>query len=53
MIDDGRGGEIRMPFYAQWAPALAVLPFGVQKLLRQWSGLDKAATTLSKVKKAA
>jgi hypothetical protein len=43
LIDEGRGGEIRLPFYTQWIPLLVALPAGVQHLLRQWVGLDNAA----------
>lgn len=42
MIDAGRGGEIRMPFYANWISILAVLPAAIQKNLRWWSGIDVA-----------
>jgi hypothetical protein len=42
MLDVGCSGEIRMPLYAAWAPALAGLPAGVQALVRQWSGMDRA-----------
>ena len=42
MIDAGRGGQIRMPFYANWIPLLAILPAAMQKSLRWWSGIDVA-----------
>lgn len=42
MVDSGRSGEIRLPFYAEWIPALQALPAGAQVLIRRWSGLDRA-----------
>ena len=42
MIDSGRGGEVRMPFYAESIALLAILPASVQKGLRWWSGIDVA-----------
>ena len=41
-IDQGRGGEIRLPFYAEWAVLQAALPMSVQQLLRWFSGIDQA-----------
>lgn len=40
MIDYGESGVIAMPFYASWIQLMLVLPVGVQKLLRDWSGVD-------------
>lgn len=42
MIDTGRGGEIRMPFYAEWATLLENLPVSIQQFLRRMSGIDEA-----------
>lgn len=42
MVDSGRSGEIRVPFYAEWIPVLQALPAGLQRVLRSWSGLDLA-----------
>jgi hypothetical protein len=42
MIEIGESGNIRMPFYSQWAPVLLALPVGVQAIVRRWSGLDQA-----------
>lgn len=42
MIERGEGGVLAMPAYARWIAWMAVLPAGVQKVLRGWSGVDKA-----------
>lgn len=42
MIDSGEGGVLAEPAYARWIAWLAVLPVGLQKLLRSWSGVDDA-----------
>lgn len=42
VLDRGESGEVRVPLYAAWAPALAGLPAGLQAVLRQWSGMDRA-----------
>jgi len=42
MVDSGRSGEIRVPFYAEWIPVLQALPAGLQRVIRSWSGLDRA-----------
>ena len=42
MVDSGRSGELRFPFYARWIPVLQALPPGLQVLVRSWSGLDRA-----------
>ncbi|KAL9630986.1 MAG: hypothetical protein Q9164_006133 [Protoblastenia rupestris] len=42
MIDQGLGGEVRMPEFAKWVGCLGVLPMGLQRGLRWWSGLDTA-----------
>ena len=47
MIDSGLSGEIRLPFYADWIPILQSLPVGLQQVLRNWSGLDRAMLDFS------
>ena len=42
LLDRGLGGEVAVPLYARWIPLLAVLPAGVQRLVRAWSGVDRA-----------
>jgi len=42
MVDSRRSGEIRVPFYAEWIPVLQALPAGLQRVIRSWSGLDRA-----------
>ena len=41
-VERGEGGVIRMPFYAKCVPVLGVLPGGVQRVVRWWSGIDRA-----------
>lgn len=41
MVDRGEGGEVRMPAYARWIGGLGVLPVGLQRALRQLSGVDE------------
>jgi len=41
-IDQGRGGELAMPLFSRWAAVYWVLPASLRKLLRTWSGIDKA-----------
>lgn len=41
-IDEGRCGEIAMPFYARWAPIFWVLPVAIREFARRWSGMDIA-----------
>ena len=42
MIDKGEGGVVCLPAYARYIAWLGVLPVGVQRVLRGWSGLDSA-----------
>jgi short-subunit dehydrogenase len=42
MVDSGQSGEIRVPFYAEWIPVVQALPAGLQRIVRSWSGLDRA-----------
>ncbi|KAK3112788.1 hypothetical protein LTR53_010558 [Teratosphaeriaceae sp. CCFEE 6253] len=42
VIDAGESGEISMPLYAHHIDWLHVLPVGLQRLVRQLSGMDRA-----------
>ena len=42
MIEKGESGEIALPLYSRYIQVLGVLPVGIQRLVRRWSGLDKA-----------
>ena len=42
MIDQGRGGRLSEPAYARWIPWLFIMPVGVQKIVRNLSGVDTA-----------
>lgn len=42
MIEKGESGEIALPLYSRYIQVLGVLPVGMQRLVRRWSGLDKA-----------
>lgn len=42
LLERGDGGVIRMPFYAKCMPFYGVLPGGVQRLVRWFSGIDRA-----------
>jgi NAD(P)-dependent dehydrogenase (short-subunit alcohol dehydrogenase family) len=41
-IDEGKGGEIAMPLFSEWAAVFWVLPASVRKALRVLSGMDNA-----------
>lgn len=41
-IDDGRSTAIGMPLYARWIDLYNILPWGLQALVRRFSGLDVA-----------
>ncbi|KAI4153461.1 MAG: hypothetical protein LQ340_002302 [Diploschistes diacapsis] len=45
MTSEGRGGIIAEPAYARWIGAMEVLPVGVQRILRDLTGVDKAMET--------
>lgn len=49
MIDSREGGVLAVPAYARWIAWLAVLPVGLQKALRGWSGVDDAMAGFSTV----
>lgn len=40
LLDEGKGGEVRLPTYAALVPWLLVLPSGMARLLRDFSGVD-------------
>jgi short-subunit dehydrogenase len=42
LIERGESGEIAIPLYSQYVGFFMILPAGIQRLVRQWSGLDKA-----------
>ncbi|EOA92082.1 uncharacterized protein SETTUDRAFT_162599 [Exserohilum turcica Et28A] len=42
MIEKGDSGEIALPLYSRYIQVLGVLPIGMQRLVRRWSGIDKA-----------
>ena len=42
LIDKGEGGLVCLPAYARYIPWVGVLPVGVQRVLRGWSGVDAA-----------
>ncbi|OLL23827.1 putative oxidoreductase isoform A [Neolecta irregularis DAH-3] len=43
VIKDGRGGEFSMPLYVRYMGLMRVLPAGIVKAARWWSGGDIAA----------
>ena len=45
MTSEGRGGFIAEPAYARWIGFMEVLPVGVQRVLRDLTGLDRAMET--------
>ncbi|KAJ5774514.1 Short-chain dehydrogenase/reductase SDR [Penicillium paradoxum] len=47
-IDSGRGGVIRLPFYASLVNWYAVLPAALQRIARYISGIDAAVTQSQK-----
>lgn len=51
MVENGVSGEVTAPLYTHFVGWYGVLPAGVQKLVRRWSGIDKAiaASRSSKV----
>ena len=42
LIDKGEGGLVCLPAYARYIAWLGVLPVGVQRVLKGWSGIDGA-----------
>ncbi len=51
MIDSGEGGVLALPAYARWIAWMAVLPAGMQNVLRSWSGIDEAMSGFSSRRK--
>ncbi|KIW76591.1 hypothetical protein Z517_09035 [Fonsecaea pedrosoi CBS 271.37] len=47
-VERGDGGVIRMPFYAKCVPFLNVMPGAVQRVVRWWSGIDRAIVAREK-----
>ena len=41
-ISEGRGGVIAEPAYARWISTMEILPVGIQKVLRNLTGVDTA-----------
>ncbi len=41
LLDAGLGEEVRVPTYAAWVAWMGVLPVGVSRLLKGWSGVDE------------
>ncbi len=48
MVDRGEGGEVRMPAYARWIGGMGALPVGVQRALRELSGVDEEGRGVAK-----
>ena len=48
MVDGGDGGVVSLPASARWIAWMAVLPVGVQRVLREWAGVDSQFATLSR-----
>ncbi|TKX21273.1 short-chain dehydrogenase-like protein 10 [Elsinoe australis] len=44
-VDSGQSGVIAMPFYADRIEWLSVLPYGMQRIMRWASGVDRAMRT--------
>ena len=42
MVDRGEGGVVSEPAYARWIAWLGVLPVGLQRMVRNWGGVDDA-----------
>ncbi|KAL6715242.1 hypothetical protein ACLMJK_007506 [Lecanora helva] len=40
MLNKGEGGVVSEPAYARWIAWLGILPAGLQKIVRGWSGVD-------------
>ncbi|PSN60959.1 NAD(P)-binding protein [Corynespora cassiicola Philippines] len=42
LVESGESGEVAVPLYARYIQVLGCLPFGVQAVIRRWSGVDRA-----------
>ena len=42
MVDVGESGEISMPLYARWIEWTKILPASMDKVVRWFSGMDRA-----------
>ncbi|KAL2042375.1 hypothetical protein N7G274_004865 [Stereocaulon virgatum] len=48
IIDRGEGGVVTLPAYANWIAWMGVLPVGMQRVLREWAGVDSQFITPSR-----
>ena len=53
LLDQGMGGEVRTPFFADMIAWLDVLPHSLRVFLRRWSGIDDVVTGDEELVKAA
>ncbi|KAH6633355.1 short chain dehydrogenase/reductase [Boeremia exigua] len=42
LVDRGESGEVTLPLYSRYIQVLGCLPYGIQHLVRRWSGLNTA-----------
>ena len=42
LIERGESGEVAIPLYSHYIGFFFILPVGIQRLVRRWSGLDTA-----------
>jgi short-subunit dehydrogenase len=47
LIERGESGEVAIPLYSQYIGFFSILPVGIQRLVRRWSGLDTAVGKVS------
>jgi len=48
LIERGESGEIAIPLYSHYVGFFFILPVGIQKIIRRWSGLDTAVSVRKK-----
>lgn len=48
LIERGESGEVAIPLYSHYVGFFFVLPVGIQRLIRRWSGLDTAVAASKK-----
>ena len=53
LLDEGRGGEVRTPFYAAQIGWMDVLPACIKSFLRSWSGVDHVVQVAESMKQTA